>query len=139
FDYARAKPQNQPVGLPQPMLSTAGSAAQKQELDLRKANQNVPSENFGLFEATPVPIKGEPANAQAIYAVLDSAMAGVLTNPNANVADLLKTAETKTNQLLAADKWPTGAGAGRPPHSLSMAGAFVGDDDQRPGDEPAAP
>jgi len=104
FDYARAKPQNQPVGLPQPLLFTNGSAAQKQELDLRKANQNVPSENFGLFEATPVPIKGEPANAQAIYAVLDSAMSGVLTNPNANIDDLLKTAETKTNQLLAADK-----------------------------------
>ena len=104
FDYARAKPQNQPVGLPQPLLFTAGSAAQKQELDLRKANQNVPSENFGLFEATPVPIKGEPANAQAIYAVLDNAMSGVLTNPNANIDALLKTAETKTNQLLAADK-----------------------------------
>jgi len=104
FDYARAKPQNQPVGLPQPLLFTNGSAAQKQELDLRKANQNVPSENFGLFEATPVPIKGEPANAQAIYAVLDNAMSGVLTNPNANIDDLLKTAVTKTNQLLAADK-----------------------------------
>jgi ABC-type glycerol-3-phosphate transport system substrate-binding protein len=104
FDYARAKPQNQPVGLPQPLLFTNGSDAQKQEADLRKANQNVPSENFGLFEATPVTIKGEPANAQAIYAVLDSAMSGVLTNPNANIDDLLKTAETKTNQLLAADK-----------------------------------
>ena len=104
FDYARAKPQNQPVGLPQPLLFTNGSAAQKQELDLRKANQNVPSENFGLFEATPVAIKGEPANAQAIYAVLDSAMSGVLTNPNANIDELLKTAETKTNQLLTADK-----------------------------------
>jgi multiple sugar transport system substrate-binding protein len=104
FDYARAKPQNQPVGLPQPLLFTSGSDAQKQELDLRKANQNVPSENFGLFEATPVPIKGEPVNAQAIYAVLDNAMSGVLTNPGADIDDLLKTAETKTNQLLAADK-----------------------------------
>jgi multiple sugar transport system substrate-binding protein len=103
FDYARAKPQNQPVGLPQPLLFTNGSDAQKQELDLRKANQNVPSENFGLFEATPVPIKGEPVNAQAIYAVLDSAMSGVLTNPNANIDQLLKTAETKTNQLLASN------------------------------------
>jgi ABC-type glycerol-3-phosphate transport system substrate-binding protein len=103
FDYARAKTQNQPVGLPQPLLFANGTEAQKQELDARKANQNVPSENFGLFEATPVPIKGEPVNAQAIYAVLDSAMSGVLTNPNANIDDLLKTAETKTNQLLASN------------------------------------
>jgi ABC-type glycerol-3-phosphate transport system substrate-binding protein len=102
FDYARAKPQNQPVGLPQPLLFSNGSDAQKQEVDLRKANQNLPTENFALFEATPVPIKGEPRSAQAIYAVLDSAMSGVLTNPNANIDELLKTADTKVNQLLAA-------------------------------------
>jgi ABC-type glycerol-3-phosphate transport system substrate-binding protein len=102
FDYVRAKPQNQPVGLPQPLLFANGSEAQKQEVDLRKANQNVPTENFALFEATPVLIKGEPRSAQAIYAVLDSAMSGVLTNPNANIDALLKTADTKVNQLLAA-------------------------------------
>jgi ABC-type glycerol-3-phosphate transport system substrate-binding protein len=102
FDYARAKPQNQPVGLPQPLLFANGSAAQKQEFDERKASQNLPTENFALFEATPVPIKGEPRNAQAIYAVLDGAMSGVLTNPNANIDTLLKTADTKVNQLLAA-------------------------------------
>ena len=102
FDYARAKPQNQPVGLPQPLLFANGSAAQKQEFDQRKANQNLPTENFALFEGTPVPIKGEPKNAQAIYAVLDGAMSGVLTNPNANIDALLKTADTKVNQLLAA-------------------------------------
>jgi ABC-type glycerol-3-phosphate transport system substrate-binding protein len=102
FDYDRAKPQNQPVGLPQPLLFANGSDAQKQELGQRKASQNLPTENFALFEATPVPIKGEPASAQAIYAVLDSAMSGVLTNPNANIDALLKTAETKVNQLQAA-------------------------------------
>ncbi|WBC15753.1 sugar ABC transporter substrate-binding protein [Micromonospora sp. WMMA1998] len=102
FDYVRAKPQNYPVGLPQPLLFTNGSDAQKQELDLRKANANVDTTNFTAFEANPVPIKGEPRNAQAIYAVLDAAMSGVLTNPNANIDALLKTAEDKVNQLLAA-------------------------------------
>lgn len=102
FDYVRAKPQNYPVGLPQPLLFTNGSDAQKQELDLRKANANVDTTNFTAFEANPVPIKGEPRNAQAIYAVLDAAMSGVLTNPNANIDALLKTAEAKVNQLLAA-------------------------------------
>ncbi|MEU1757301.1 extracellular solute-binding protein [Micromonospora matsumotoense] len=102
FDYARAKPQNYPVGLPQPLLFRTGSDAQKQELDLRKANANLDTTNFAAFEANPVPIKGEPRNAQAIYAVLDAAMSGVLTNPNATIEALLKTAEDKVNQLLAA-------------------------------------
>jgi ABC-type glycerol-3-phosphate transport system substrate-binding protein len=101
FDYARSKPQNQPVGLPEPTLFANGSAAGQQEQQQRKANENLPSENFALFEANPVAIKGEPKNAQAIYAVLDSAMSGVLTKPNANIDELLKTAETKVNQLLA--------------------------------------
>ncbi|MEQ4300814.1 extracellular solute-binding protein [Plantactinospora sp. B6F1] len=103
FDYVRAKPQNYPVGLPQPLLFANGSEAQKRELELRKANANVDTANFALFEASPVPIKGEPRNAQAIYAVLDAAMSGVLTNPDANVDALLKTAEEKVNQLLSAE------------------------------------
>lgn len=103
FDYARAKPQNQPVGLPQPQLFANGSDAYKQELEARKANANVVVENFAAFEATPVPIKGEPRNAQAIYAVLDAVMSGVLTNPNANIDALLKTAEDKVNQVLTAE------------------------------------
>ncbi|WP_328460699.1 extracellular solute-binding protein [Actinoplanes sp. NBC_00393] len=102
LDYARAKPQNYPVGLPQPLLFTNGTEAQKQELELRKANANVDTENFKIFEANPVPIKAEPQNAQAIYAVLDSAMSGVLTDKNANIDALLKTAEDKVNQLQAA-------------------------------------
>lgn len=102
FDYARAKPQNYPVGLPQPLLFTNGSDAQKQELELRKANANVDTTNFAVFEANPVPIKGEPRNAQAIYAVLDAAMSGVLTDPKADIGALLKTAESKVDQLQAA-------------------------------------
>jgi ABC-type glycerol-3-phosphate transport system substrate-binding protein len=103
FDYVRAKPQNAPVGLPQPLLFTNGSDAYKQELEARKANANVDTANFAIFEANPVPIKGEPRNAQAIYAVLDAAMSGALTNPNANLDALLKTAEEKVNQTLTAE------------------------------------
>ncbi|GAA2695980.1 ABC transporter substrate-binding protein [Actinoplanes palleronii] len=102
FDYPRAKPQNYPVGVPQPLLFAPGTEAQKAEVELRKANANVDPAIYALFENQQLPIKGEPTNAQAIYAVLDSAMSGVLTNPNANIDELLKTAETKVNQLLAA-------------------------------------
>jgi ABC-type glycerol-3-phosphate transport system substrate-binding protein len=101
FDYVRAKPQNQPVGLPQPQLFTVGSAAHKSDLDLRKANANVNVDDFAVFENNPVPIKAEPANAQAIYAVLDGAMSAILTNPGASVDDELRKAEDKVNQILA--------------------------------------
>jgi hypothetical protein len=101
FDYPRAKPQNQPVGLPQPQLFTVGSATYQQELDLRKANANLPVDDFAAFENEPVPVKVEPPNAQAIYAVLDAAMSAVLTSPGADIGKLLKTAEDKTNQVLA--------------------------------------
>jgi len=102
FDYVRSKPQNEPVGLPQPVLFAPGSDAHKQDVDLRKANANVNLDDFALFENNPVPIKAEPRNAQAIYAILDSAMSGVLTDPNASIDALLKTAEDKVNQILAA-------------------------------------
>ncbi|BCY14039.1 extracellular solute-binding protein [Actinoplanes sp. L3-i22] len=102
FDYPRAKPQNYPVGVPQPLLFAKDSATAKAEFDLRKANANVDPSIYSLFEQQQLPIKGEPANAQAIYAVLDSAMSGVLTDPKADPTALLKTAEEKVNQLLAA-------------------------------------
>jgi multiple sugar transport system substrate-binding protein len=107
YDYARAKtqaPEKNPVGLPQPQLFTIGSAVQKDELTLRKANANVNVDDFAIFENNPVKIVGEVTNAQAIYAVLDNAMSGVLTDPNANIDALLKTAEEKTNQILTAKK-----------------------------------
>jgi len=103
FDYVRAKPENQPVGLPQPQLFTPGSDIHKQDLDLRKANANINVEDFQIFENNPVPIKAEPANAQAIYAVLDGAMSAVLTNPNANIDAELKKAEDKVNQVLSSN------------------------------------
>jgi len=101
LDYVRAKPENQPVGLPQPQLFTVGSQAHQQDLTLRKANANINVEDFAAFENNPVPIKFEPPNAQAIYAVLDAAMSAVLTDPNAKVDQLLATAESKVNQVLS--------------------------------------
>jgi multiple sugar transport system substrate-binding protein len=102
FDYARAKPQNQPVGLPQPLLFANGSAAQKQELDRARRTRTCRPRTSRSSRRRRSRSRVSRANAQAIYAVLDSAMSGVLTNPNANIDSLLKTAETKVNQLLAA-------------------------------------
>jgi len=102
FDYARAKPQNQPVGLPQPQLFTPGSDAFKQDDEAKKANANVTVDDFSLFISNPVPIRFEPPNAQAIYAILDGAMSAILTDPNARVDDQLKKASEKVDQALAA-------------------------------------
>ena len=102
FDYVRAKPENNPVGLPQPQLFAPGTDAFKQDNDLKMANANVNVEDFALFANNPVPIRFEPPNAQAIYAILDGAMSAILTDPNASVDDQLKKASGKVDQALAA-------------------------------------
>jgi len=101
FDYVRAKPEKQPVGLPQPQLFSVGSAAEKQETDLKKANANITVADFEPFASKPITIKLEPPQAQAIYAVLDGPMSAVLTDPNADINKLLSDAEAKVNTILA--------------------------------------
>jgi len=44
---------------------------------------------------------GEPVDAQAVYKTLDPVMLAVLTNPNANITQLLATATGQVNQILA--------------------------------------
>ena len=41
------------------------------------------------------------ADAQAVYKTLDPVMLAVLTNPNANISQLLATATSQVNQILA--------------------------------------
>ena len=79
--------------------------AQKQA-DATKQYANIPSQNFAPFvtNGANIPVKLEPPNAQQIYAVLDTVMAKVLTDPNANIDQLLKDAETQVNTILAAVK-----------------------------------
>jgi len=44
---------------------------------------------------------GPGADAQAVYKTLDPVMLEVLTNPNANISQLLSTATSQVNQILA--------------------------------------
>jgi len=105
FDYARSKAENDPaaapVGLPEPKLFVAGSAAASQDDQLKAANATISLDDYKPFVAATTPIKVEPPQAQAIYAVLDAAMSGVLTDKNADPAALLATAEKKVNTILA--------------------------------------
>jgi hypothetical protein len=43
---------------------------------------------------------GEPTDAQAVYKTLDPVMLAVLTEPNANLAQLLKTAAANVNTIM---------------------------------------
>jgi ABC-type glycerol-3-phosphate transport system substrate-binding protein len=99
FNYARAKSTNQAVGLPEPEFYQGASL--QADNTLKAANATMPVANYAPFIQAAVPGDLEPGNAQDIYKVLDTAMASTLTNPNANLQQLLKTAETQVNQVLA--------------------------------------
>jgi len=104
FNYTAQKAMGLPVGLPQPQIWVPGSDAQKKDDELKKANSNLDLADYTPFVTNPVAILAEPPQAQAIYAVLDGCMSAVLTQPDANVPELLKTAESKVNALLAQKK-----------------------------------
>jgi multiple sugar transport system substrate-binding protein len=101
FDYVTQKANGLPVGLPQPIIFNPGSAAQKSDDALKKANTNLSLDDYAPFVNTVVKINFEPPQAQAIYAILDGAMSAVLTQPNANIDQLLANAEKQVNTLLS--------------------------------------
>jgi ABC-type glycerol-3-phosphate transport system substrate-binding protein len=104
FNYASQKEIGLPVGLPQPLLWVPGSDVDKKDQELKKANANLDLNDYAPFAQNPLTITTEPPQAQAIYAVLDTCMSAVLTKADANIPDLLKTAEGKVNTVLSQAK-----------------------------------
>ena len=102
FNYAWQKSVQLPVGLPEPLIWKPGSDLQKQDQALKQANTTLNLADYANFQNNPIPTVTEPANAQAIYAVLDGAMSAVLTQPNADPAALLNDANTKIQGILSA-------------------------------------
>ncbi|MBK3573245.1 extracellular solute-binding protein [Streptomyces sp. MBT65] len=100
-DYARAKQANAPVGLPEPRLFTGAADAKDQQV--KKANSNVPVQNYQAFldGNQSLQMKIEPPDAQQIYSVLDGAVSAVLTKKDANIDQLLKDASGKIDGILA--------------------------------------
>ncbi|KAB1986493.1 ABC transporter substrate-binding protein [Streptomyces triticiradicis] len=100
-DYARAKQNDAPVGLPEPRLFTGAADAKDQQV--KKANANVPVENYQAFldGNQSLQMKIEPPQAQQIYSVLDAAVSAVLTKKDADVDQLLKDASGKIDSILA--------------------------------------
>jgi multiple sugar transport system substrate-binding protein len=100
FNYVVQKSIGLPVGLPQPLIWKPGSNQQKQDDDLKKANSNLNLADYAAYTGNPVKPVAEPANAQAIYAILDGPMGAVLTDPAANIDALLADAQTKIQKVL---------------------------------------
>jgi len=101
FDYKAMASEKLAVGLPEPQLFTAGSAADTQAGKLAKQYETVNPADYATYISNPITPKGEPANAQPLYAVLDGPMSTVLTQHNANIPQLLGTAEKQVNQVLS--------------------------------------
>jgi ABC-type glycerol-3-phosphate transport system substrate-binding protein len=101
FNYAFQKANGLPAGLPEPNIWTAGSDLQKKDQQLKESNTDLNLADYAQYVNNPVPIVTEPPNAQAIYAVLDGPMGAVLTQPNANIPQLLNNANTKVQAILS--------------------------------------
>ncbi|MFE7964411.1 ABC transporter substrate-binding protein [Streptomyces cellulosae] len=100
-DYARAKQNDAPVGLPEPRLFTGAADAKDQQV--KEANANVPVENYQAFldGNQKLEMKIEPPHAQQLYSVLDGVVSAVLTKEDADIDQLLKDASGKIDGILA--------------------------------------
>ncbi len=99
FNFARLKADGQPVGFPEPELFQ-GATGDKINA-LRSQYGTVNTSYYAPFVQANENGVGEPLDAQAVYHALDPVMLAVLTEPNANISALLKTATTDVNAILA--------------------------------------
>jgi ABC-type glycerol-3-phosphate transport system substrate-binding protein len=99
FNFARLKADGQPVGFPEPELFQGTTGAKVNALRTQYGTVNTAF--YAPFIKANENGVGEPTDAQAVYHALDPVMLAVLTEPNANIAALLKTATTDVNAILA--------------------------------------
>jgi ABC-type glycerol-3-phosphate transport system substrate-binding protein len=99
FNFARSKADGFPVGFPEPQLFQ-GATQQKNE-KLLNASATINTSYYSTFEQAAEKGMGEPTDAQAVYKTLDPVMLAVLTNQNANISQLLKSAAAQVNEILA--------------------------------------
>ncbi len=99
LNFARAKADGLPVGFPEPQLFTGATQARYQKL--MDASATINTSYYSTFTAANEKGMGEPTDAQAVYKTLDPVMLAVLTNPSANIAQLLKSAAGQVTQILA--------------------------------------
>jgi ABC-type glycerol-3-phosphate transport system substrate-binding protein len=99
FNFQRQKTDGFTVGFPEPQLFTGATEAKVDQLRTKYAT--IPVSQYTSFVNAQEKGDGEPTDAQAVYKTLDPVMLAVLTDPNANIPALLKTASTNVNTILA--------------------------------------
>src|ERR1700749_4021650 len=99
FNFARQKADGFPVGFPEPQLFDGASGTKVNQL--RTPYATIPVSQYTSYVNAQEKGDGEPTDAQAVYKTLDPVMLAVLTDPNANIPALLKTASTNVNPILA--------------------------------------
>ncbi len=99
FNFVRQKADGFPVGFPEPELFQGATGTKINTL--RAASATINTSYYTAFVNANENGVGEPTDAQAVYKSLDPVMLAVLTEPNANIPNLLKTASTNVNTILA--------------------------------------
>src|SRR5258707_1158113 len=99
FNFARTKADGLPVGFPEPQLFAGATGAKINALRAKYATIN--TAYSAPYVNANEPDNGEPVDAQAVYKTLDPVMLAVLTQSNANIKALLKTAAGNVNTILA--------------------------------------
>jgi ABC-type glycerol-3-phosphate transport system substrate-binding protein len=99
FNFARIKADALPVGFPEPELFQGATGQKINQLRTKYATIN--TAYYAPYVNANEADMGEPTDAQAVYKTLDPVMLAVLTEPNADIAALLKTASDNVNQILA--------------------------------------
>jgi ABC-type glycerol-3-phosphate transport system substrate-binding protein len=99
FNFARMKADGLPVGFPEPELFGGATGTKINALRAKYATIN--TSYYTQFVNANETGDGEPLDAQAVYKTLDPVMLAVLTEPNVNIGQLLKTAAANVNTILA--------------------------------------
>jgi ABC-type glycerol-3-phosphate transport system substrate-binding protein len=99
FNYARQKADGFPVGFPEPQLFTG--ATQQKNQKLQEASATIHTSYYSTFANAHEKGMGEPPDAQALYAALNTPMLDALTEPNPDYSKLLSAAAANVNTLLA--------------------------------------
>jgi ABC-type glycerol-3-phosphate transport system substrate-binding protein len=99
FNYQRLKADGFVVGFPEPQLFQGPTETKIDGLRTQYATIN--TAYYKSYVQANEAAAGEPTDAQAVYRSLDPVMLAVLTEPNANIPSLLKTATTNVNTILA--------------------------------------
>ena len=99
FNFARQKADGFPVGFPEPELFNGATGDKINQL--RATSATINTAYYEPFIKAQEAGAGEPLDAQAVYKTLDPVMLAVLTEPNADIPTLLKTAAANVNTILA--------------------------------------